>query len=144
MPRGSITEVEWNGRRWTLAELSAKCGMQADTLRYRILSGWPIDDAVSKPSQRVIRQKPRSERKEEREALQSADAALDAAVALESAPPWERHPQPTTDAVPRQRSGIPEELKALLGEIEAVMLATTAVELRRKKVLEELRRWRSR
>lgn len=50
MTNRSVTRfVEVNGQSVPLATLAKQNGIPANTLRFRILKGWPLDEALSKP-----------------------------------------------------------------------------------------------
>lgn len=128
------TFVVYRGARAALADLARQKGMPIEAVRFRIRAGWGVEAALDTP----IRKK-RVLPPVEEAAAASVDEKLEKAVRREVAPPWVRHPEPCPE--PRRSNA---ELRALLAEAEAVMLATTAVDLRRRRVLEQLREWQGR
>lgn len=52
--RGTVPLYEYNGEKFTLTELSAKCGLAPNTIRHR-LKRWPVEKAVNTPKSNVGR-----------------------------------------------------------------------------------------
>lgn len=50
--RRSTHYIEWQGQRLALVSAAELAGIRADTLRHRLISGWPLERAMTQPTTR--------------------------------------------------------------------------------------------
>lgn len=97
--------VRWlDGVDYSLKELAIKLDMETETLRQRLRNRWSLDRIAKTPAPSRkpvprdlplprVRQRGKPISRATRDLIET-EQRLDAAVARECAPPWERHPQP--------------------------------------------------
>jgi len=139
----AATTVTWKGKTERLDVLAKRFGLGINTVQYRLRAGWRLEIALGtpaghRPAGAALAPQPSTGVVDD-----AVERDLAKAIAKESAPPWQRHPQPLTDVVGRApKPGAVPGLGELLGEVEEVLLATVAVDQRRSRLLNRLRKWR--
>ncbi len=58
MSSTAYKRVRYNGREYTLAQLSKLHGVAPSAINNRLLNGWKLEDAISTPSQKKGRELP--------------------------------------------------------------------------------------
>lgn len=147
--------VEWKGQQVALNDLARRYGLQPETVKYRLRQGYSLEKALTTPSRGVAgAAKEPMAGSLSRGSLSTDETRerLDADAQRETAPPWEQHPQPWDNVVPKPASAAPKTasktaapvagLGELLEEMENVLLATVELEKRRNRMLNKVRRWR--
>ena len=114
----SRTHIEWKGATTSLTDLARAHDLMPETLRYRLKAGWSLERA-----------------------LQPKGDAKTRAVLLRLR---KEKPRPEPLPAPRPpRAGFPQ-LRALLEECEAVLLAVHACPERRRHLIDDLQAWKAR